>query len=454
MKNKMLIIITALGILTRAIFLFHHDIWLDEAISILIARLPIDKLLFAASFDNNPPLYYLLLHSWLQISQNPLWLRSLSLIFSVITIPATFLLAKNLTTKRIAILAALLTAIMPVQLYYAGEVRFYSLLILLASIIFYHSSKTTNNNSPITTALMTTVLVYTHYFGLFVIAAALLLARRKSLKQQKSWLKGTIIGLLLVTPWFLYTIGKPHPQPWYPNPLLSLLFMPVASTTGLTGITSPSTLNQFPMLFILIISGLALVFLLSLLSQLKIASQKALPFLFAGLMLAIAYKVPFLSPRFILPFTPLLYIWLAKALDHKPKLRATFLTLTIAALLISLTPALRGPQIKKAIARALAKQTPTFHTSTSSYFPAKINPISSHYYIGPTSLPQSLTGIIGGTPKKIEEITAEPELVLLIDQKNTDLIIKNAITIKLNSTHNLIKKEEIDYFLIQHYQHK
>lgn len=455
MKHKTLILITVLGILLRMLFLFHHDIWFDEAISILLARLPINKLLLAASFDNNPPLYYLILHFWMKISENPLWFRSLSLIFSVTTIPIAYLLAKTLINQRIATLTALLTAIMPVQLYYSGEVRFYALLILLSTILFYQVNQTTRKINQkkhfLIVALITAALLYTHYSSIFIITAALLLSTKKSHKVQKIWLKGTIIGFFLAAPWFCYTVGKPHPQPWYPNSLLSVLFLPIASTIGLTGTASPSILTQVPLITTLIISGVALIFAMSLLSQLKTRSLKVLTLLFVGLIIAIAYKVPFLSPRIIIPFTPLLYVWMAKVLNRKPKLRTTFLTLIIAALPLSFSSPLRGPQLKKALNIAEEKGSPNLHTAIRTYYPAiLINP-TLHYYIGPKTFPLPLTEIIDGTPKEIEKFASKPQLVLLIDENNTDPKLQNAISKQLEKTHKQSAKESIDNFLIQSY---
>ncbi len=111
-------LIIALGVVLRITYLFHHDLWFDEAISLLISQLSIPELINTARFDNNPPLYYLFLHFWGKISQHIIWLRTLSLVFSTATIPITFLLAKSLANLRTATLAALLMAIMPVAMDY------------------------------------------------------------------------------------------------------------------------------------------------------------------------------------------------------------------------------------------------------------------------------------------------------------------------------------------------
>jgi mannosyltransferase len=48
-------------------FLAPSALWLDEAQSVAIARLPLPDLLEALRQDGAPPLYYLLLHAWMAV---------------------------------------------------------------------------------------------------------------------------------------------------------------------------------------------------------------------------------------------------------------------------------------------------------------------------------------------------------------------------------------------------
>ena len=52
----------ALGVLLFAYS--RSDLWLDEALSVNIARLPLGDLRAALQRDGAPPLYYVLLHVW------------------------------------------------------------------------------------------------------------------------------------------------------------------------------------------------------------------------------------------------------------------------------------------------------------------------------------------------------------------------------------------------------
>ena len=52
----------AAGVVAR--FLAPPELWLDEAQSVAIARLPLPELFAALEEDGSPPLYYVLLHVW------------------------------------------------------------------------------------------------------------------------------------------------------------------------------------------------------------------------------------------------------------------------------------------------------------------------------------------------------------------------------------------------------
>ncbi|HYD10889.1 MAG TPA: hypothetical protein VEA78_12380, partial [Acidimicrobiales bacterium] len=43
------------------------DLWLDEALSVHIAELPLGDMIDALRRDGHPPLYYLLLHGWTSV---------------------------------------------------------------------------------------------------------------------------------------------------------------------------------------------------------------------------------------------------------------------------------------------------------------------------------------------------------------------------------------------------
>src|SRR5450759_2497002 len=83
------------GVVLR--FVAHTHLWLDEAQSVAIARLPLSGLFAALRQDGSPPLYYLLLHYWMGWfgTGDNIAVRALSGVISVATLPPFYLLARR-----------------------------------------------------------------------------------------------------------------------------------------------------------------------------------------------------------------------------------------------------------------------------------------------------------------------------------------------------------------------
>src|SRR5450759_5280429 len=83
------------GVVLR--FVAHTHLWLDEAQSVAIARLPLPGLFAALRQDGSPPLYYLLLHYWMGWfgTGDNIAVRALSGVISVATLPPFYLLARR-----------------------------------------------------------------------------------------------------------------------------------------------------------------------------------------------------------------------------------------------------------------------------------------------------------------------------------------------------------------------
>ena len=62
--------------LVRFVGLGKESIWLDEATSILIARLKLSSVVAWAAGDIHPPLYYLALHFWLRFGETEFAVRA------------------------------------------------------------------------------------------------------------------------------------------------------------------------------------------------------------------------------------------------------------------------------------------------------------------------------------------------------------------------------------------
>ena len=119
-----------IGVVLR--FVTRSPLWLDEALSVNIARLPIGDISEALRHDGHPPLYYLLLHGWMALfGEGNVAVRAMSGVFTLATIPLLWIAGKRLGGTQVAWYALGVVALSPYALRYATETRMYALVMLL-----------------------------------------------------------------------------------------------------------------------------------------------------------------------------------------------------------------------------------------------------------------------------------------------------------------------------------
>ncbi|HEY8325800.1 MAG TPA: glycosyltransferase family 39 protein [Ktedonobacterales bacterium] len=134
--------IISLAALLDLWWLGKPSIWMDEAISIDLARQPLHTL--AAAFTSgvapNMGLYFLLLHGWialgsfLHIAPSEVFIRLPSAVFAILASVVVYLLGERFFGRFAAIVAALAFTANGWQLTYAQDARSYSLQLLLVSL--------------------------------------------------------------------------------------------------------------------------------------------------------------------------------------------------------------------------------------------------------------------------------------------------------------------------------
>src|SRR3954452_22311332 len=209
--------------------------WIDEGISVGIASHPLVDIPRVLGQDGNPPLYYLLLHSWMQLTgTSEAATRSLSLIFALLAIPASFWAGARVFDRRAGALAAAGAAGSPFLTYYAQETRMYSLVVLLsilASASFTLAFVRGERRHVAYLGIWLALLLYTHTWGLFLVAsmagAWLIMWRRGQIAARDGVTVGVLIALVYA-PWLPVVISQTAhtAAPWAerPSPLLLLGF--------------------------------------------------------------------------------------------------------------------------------------------------------------------------------------------------------------------------------------
>jgi len=158
---------------TAGRFLAPGGLWLDEALSVNISKLPLGQLPGALVQDGSPPLYYLLLHYWMLIfGQGDFAVRALSGITSTATLPFLWAAGQRVGGRRAAWAALLLGASSPWAIYYGTDTRMYSLMALESVVWFLALARALeipNGRRLIAVGAMTAALMYTHYWDLYLI---------------------------------------------------------------------------------------------------------------------------------------------------------------------------------------------------------------------------------------------------------------------------------------------
>src|SRR5438552_2120139 len=116
-------------------FWTRSDLWLDEALTVNVSRLPLRRIPDALRHDGAPPLHYFLLHLWMRVfGTGDLAVRSLSGVVGVATLPVAWWAGRSVGGRRAAWIAVLLLASSPFAIRYSTEARMYADLILLTMV--------------------------------------------------------------------------------------------------------------------------------------------------------------------------------------------------------------------------------------------------------------------------------------------------------------------------------
>ncbi len=163
--------VVAIGIVLR--FIAPSQLWLDEALTVNIAKLPLGQIPGALRHDGAPPLYYALLHFWmLAFGEGNFAVRSLSGLASVAALPLAWMAGKRLGGRRLAWASLLLMASSPFAINYATAARMYSFMILWSLLGFLALTRALERPTPQRLACvgaLTAVILYTHYWGIYLV---------------------------------------------------------------------------------------------------------------------------------------------------------------------------------------------------------------------------------------------------------------------------------------------
>ncbi|NBF12325.1 glycosyltransferase family 39 protein [Pseudomonas sp. Fl4BN1] len=305
-----------LAAFTRFYDLTAAAIWGDEGSSLLLSQYSLGEIWFHAAHDVHPPLYFMLLHGWIELFGDGIFsVRTFSALPGIVTVGLGVWLVALVATRRAAILAGVLLALLPTAVRYSQEVRMYALLGMLLlgatlALVYWVRQPQRWRYLVIYTLLMS-LAFYTHYFTAFCVLAHWLYLALPGLRSENGarllgrpswWLANAAIVLLYL--------------PWVPELLDLLRHMDELKANGDVGWEPPVTWSSLPaMVWQLLIQDegdslpgplfIGMPLLLLAVSAL-LAWRDNLPHRFGGLLVSfsllplfLVFAVSFISPVFI-----------------------------------------------------------------------------------------------------------------------------------------------------------
>jgi len=236
-------VVVALAVIAGVVlrFVAPSPLWLDEALSVNIARLPLGDLPDALRHDGHPPFYYAVLHGWMQaFGTGDEAVRALSGLTSVAALPLAYLAGKRSGGRSLGWLALGLFALCPFVLRYATETRMYALLtveVLVGYLLVDDLVRRGRDGWQRVVALGATVgaLLYTHYWAMWLVGGLVIVLVAVWRRAAEPALRrgavragaGVVVGGLAFVPWLpvlLYQsthTGTPWAGPVRPTSLLA-----------------------------------------------------------------------------------------------------------------------------------------------------------------------------------------------------------------------------------------
>lgn len=183
-----LMFVLVLAVLLRTQELARVGLHCDEGFAQRMVEFPWSEIFDRIGLDTHPPLYYVLYKSWCGLFGSGVAVgRMLSVLFGVAAVAGMYFFVREAcrfgdqTLKRRflddqlpALLAALLLALTPLQIFWSQQIRMYSLGVALttwSSYLLLRVCRRGDRADWIAYTLSAALLTHTHYFGLFLVAA-------------------------------------------------------------------------------------------------------------------------------------------------------------------------------------------------------------------------------------------------------------------------------------------
>jgi mannosyltransferase len=217
-------VILLLAAALRIYGLGGRDLWVDEANGVLMAQESLRGLLARLELDSSPPLYYVILHGWMQLSgDGEAAVRWVSVLAGLVLVAGVFMVGRRWFSLETGTIAAVLVATSPIQVFYSQQARMYALLPVLALLSFYWLWRAITENRRcfvVAYGVATLAALYVHNYGLYLLPAhaAVLLWSGAFRRKPGAWLiclACIVIGYLPWLPTLLAQLENGTHYSWF-----------------------------------------------------------------------------------------------------------------------------------------------------------------------------------------------------------------------------------------------
>lgn len=260
---------------TSLFMLGRKSFWIDESFTFYISHTLSNLGYIAWHQEPNMWFYYFLLHFWGLFGKTDLFIRFMSAIFSILSVPVFYKIGEYLFSKRVALISSILLSLHLFFIFYAQEARSYSLLLFLIFISTYSFLRFKENNFyKVIYVISSSLAIYTHFYAGFILFAHLLYSLYK--KTFKTYFISYIFMTIFTIPLLISPSLHGHTADYLARPTISNLigtfyliggdFLPLVLlylTLFLLGVLSFIKNKKFLFLFLWIFVPMFISFMIS-----------------------------------------------------------------------------------------------------------------------------------------------------------------------------------------------
>ncbi|MFK8037840.1 MAG: glycosyltransferase family 39 protein [Crocinitomicaceae bacterium] len=203
-KYLTLLLLLILALVIKGIYIGQMGIGADEAFSVYTAQLSPLKIIQWLNTGDNPPLWELVMHYWIQgFGLSEISVRFPAYLFNVLTVIPIFLIGDRFVNRKAAVFASLLFIFSSLSLFLAHEARVYSLLGFLGALSVYSFLSAIKSPNMVKYLVILTIcnglILYSHYLGYWLVLVQMILfVGYKPIRQSLKFRYLVHLGLLFL----------------------------------------------------------------------------------------------------------------------------------------------------------------------------------------------------------------------------------------------------------------